>query len=67
MLKASSDVSNKLIVTSINSKVQENVMPSEWGDSLIFSAFKGKGEAIDRGNYHDLKLTNSRKIHQKEL
>ena len=33
------------------------MMPSEWGDSFIFSVFKGKGKAIERGNYHRLKLT----------
>ena len=27
------------------------------GDSFIFSVFEDKGEAIDRGNYRDLKLT----------
>ena len=32
-------------------------MPSEWDNSFIFSEFKGKGEAIDRCNYHGLKLT----------
>ena len=31
-------------------------MPSEWGDSFVLSIFKGKGEAIDRGNYRGLKL-----------
>ena len=42
-------------------------MPSEWGDSFIFSIFKGTSEATNRGNYHNLKLINSGKIHQKEL
>ena len=32
-------------------------MPSEWNDSFIFIAFNSKGEAIDRGNYRGLKLT----------
>ena len=32
-------------------------MSNEWDDSFIFSVFKHKGEAIDRGNYHSLKLT----------
>ena len=33
-------------------------MPSEWDDSFIFSVFKGKGKATDRGNYRGLKLTD---------
>ena len=33
------------------------MMPSEWDDSFIFNLFKDKGEALDRGNYHSLKLT----------
>ena len=32
-------------------------MPSEWNDSIIISLYKGKGEALDRENYRDLKLT----------
>ena len=40
-----------------NSIVWENKMPSEWDDSFIFSVFKNKAEAVDRGNYRGLKLT----------
>ena len=57
MVKASSDICSELIADLTNSIVRENVMPSEWDDSFIFSVFKGKGEAIDRGNYLGLKLT----------
>ena len=32
-------------------------MPSEWDDSFIFIVFKGKDEAINRCDYHGLKLT----------
>ena len=54
MLKASSEICSVLIADF--SIVRENVMPSEWGDSFVLSIFKGKGEAIDRGNYRGLKL-----------
>ena len=47
MLKASSNICSELTVDLTNSTVQENMMPSEWDDSFIFSVFKGKGEAID--------------------
>ena len=54
-LKASSDTCSELIADLTNSIVRENAMPSEWDGSFIFSVFKG--EAIDRGNYRGLKLT----------
>ena len=57
MLKASFDICSELIANLTNSIVQENAIPSEWDDSFILNVFKGKGEAIDRGNYRGLKLT----------
>ena len=57
MLKASSDVCSELIADLTNSIIHDNIMPSEWDDSFIISLFKGKGEALDRGNYRGLKLT----------
>ena len=57
MLKASFDICSELIANLANSIVRENAIPSEWDDSFILNLFKGKGEAIDRGNYRGLKLT----------
>ena len=57
MLKASSDICSELTADLTNSIIRENVMSIEWGDSFIFGVFKGKGEAIDRGNHRGLKLT----------
>ena len=34
------------------------VIPSEWEDSFILSLNKGKGEALESGDYHGLKLTH---------
>ena len=34
------------------------VIPADWEQSIILSLFKGKGEALDRGNYRGLKLTD---------
>ena len=35
------------------------VMPSsDWEESFNLNLYKGKGEALDRGNYGGLKLTN---------
>ena len=33
-------------------------MPSDWEESFILNLCKGKGEALDGGNYHGLKLTD---------
>ena len=57
MLKASFDICSELIANLTNSIVRENAIPSEWDVSFILNVFKGKGEAIDRGNYRGLKLT----------
>ena len=34
------------------------VIPSDWEKSYILNRYKGKGEALDRGNYSGLKLTD---------
>ena len=31
-------------------------MPSDWEMSVIINCFKGKGDAVERGNFRDLKL-----------
>ena len=57
MLKASFDICSELITDHTNSILHENVMQSKCNDTLIFCVFKGKGGAIDTGNYCGLKLT----------
>ena len=57
MLKASSDICSKMIAYLTNSIICNNTMSNEWNDSIIITLYKGKGEALDRGNYRDLKLT----------
>ena len=57
MLKTSSDTCSKMIADLTNSIIRDNTMPNEWNDSIIISLYKGKGEALDRGNYRGLKLT----------
>ena len=57
MLKASSDVCSEMIADLTNSIIPDNTVPSEWNDSIIISLYKDKGEALDRGNYWGLKLT----------
>ena len=57
MLKASSYICSEMIADLTNSIVRDKAMPREWDDSFIFSVFKNKAEAVDRGNYRGLKLT----------
>ena len=57
ILKASSNVCSEMIANLTNSIIRDNTIPSEWNDSIIISLYKGKGEALDRGNYRGLKLT----------
>ena len=54
MLKVSSDVCSEMTAGLTNSI---SPTPSEWNDSIIISLYKGKGEALDSGNYWGLKLT----------
>ena len=57
ILKASSDICSKIIADLTNSIIHDNTVPNEWKNSIIISLYKGKGEALDRGNYRGLKLT----------
>ena len=57
MLNAAPESCIQLITDLANSIVQEGKIPSEWNDSYIISLFKGKGDALERGNYRGLKLT----------
>ena len=52
-----SDVCSEMIADLTNSIIRDNTMPSEWKNSIIISLYKGKGEALDRGNYQGLNLT----------
>ena len=33
-------------------------IPKDWEESLLLNLYKGKGDALDRGNYRGLKLTD---------
>ena len=34
------------------------VIPTDWQESFILNLYKGKGDALERGNYRGLKLTD---------
>ena len=50
MLKAYSNICSKMIADLTNSTTSDNTMPNEWNDSIIISLYRGKSEALDRGN-----------------
>ena len=37
--------------------IRDGKVPSGWEQSFIVCFYKGKGDALERGNYHGLKLT----------
>ena len=37
--------------------IRDGKVPSDWEQSFIVCLYKGKGDALERGNYHGLKLT----------
>ena len=56
MLKAAGDPCLQLIADLTNAVIYENRIPTDWEESFIISLYKGKGEALERGNYRGLKL-----------
>ena len=51
MLKASGDTGTRLVADLANDMVRNGVIPSDWEDSFIINIYKGKGDALERGNY----------------
>ena len=56
MLKASGDTGARLVADLANDMVRNGVIPPDWEDSFISNIYKGKGDALERGNYRGLKL-----------
>ena len=56
MLKASGEAGLELFVDLFNNIVKEEKVPSDWEMSVIINCFKGKGDAVERGNFRGLKL-----------
>lgn len=44
------------ITTLANLIVREGVVPDDWNLSHIINCYKGKGDALERGNYRGLKM-----------
>ena len=58
MLKASSDEGIQLMKELCQLFVNGKGIASEWEESYIKNIYKGKGDALDRGNYRGLKMTD---------
>ena len=56
MIKPTGDVGVSLIRELIEAIIYEGKIPTDWQESYIVSLYKGKGDALDRGNYRGLKL-----------
>ena len=58
MLKASGEVGIELLRQLGDVVFSTGVIPADWEESTILNLYKGKGGALNRGNYRGLKLTD---------
>ena len=58
MVKAAEEDSVDMISDLINQIIREGVVPEDWELSTVVNCYKGKGDALERGNYRGLKLTD---------
>ena len=58
IIRAASDMGASMILDLAAAIIREDKVPSEWEQSLIVCLYKGKGDALERGNYRGLKLTD---------
>ena len=58
MLKATGDNNIQLIYELYQLVVNRKGIPSDWEESFIKNLYIGKGDALDRGNYRGLKMTD---------
>ena len=56
LLRAGDEHCIQLLADLANCIISENKIPDDWEQSFLISLYKGKGDALDRGNYHGLKL-----------
>ena len=58
MLKAAGEVGIELLTELTEVVFCNGVIPTDWQESFILNLYKGKGDALERGNYRGLKLTD---------
>ena len=57
MIRAAGDMGASMIRDLAVAIIRDGKVPSDWEQSFIVCLYKGKGDALERGNYHGLKLT----------
>ena len=57
-LKAAGEEGVELARQLIEVVSSSSLIPSDWKEKFILNLYKDKGETIDHGNYHSLKLTD---------
>ena len=56
LLKAAGAECCRVVTQLMNSIIKEDYIPNDWNTSFIVNLYKGKGDALERGNYRGLKL-----------
>ena len=57
MIQAAGDMGASMIRDLAAAIIRDGMVPSDWEQSFIVCLYKGKGDALERGNYCSLKLT----------
>ena len=57
MIRAAGDMGTSMICDLAAAIIRDGKVPSDWEQSFIVCLYKGKGDALERGNYRGLKLT----------
>ena len=57
MIWAAGDMGASMICDLAVAIIRDGKVPSDWEQSFIVYLYKGKGDALERGNYRGLKLT----------
>ena len=57
MIKAAGDTGATMSRDLAIAIIRDGKVPNDWEESFIVCLYKGKGDALDRGNYRGLKLT----------
>ena len=57
MIRAAGDMGASMIRDLVAAIIRDGKVPSDWEQSLTVYLYKGKGDALERGNYRGLKLT----------
>ena len=57
MIRAAGDAGATMIRDLAITIIPDGKVPADWEQNFIFCLYKGKGDALDQGNYRGMKLT----------